>query len=847
RDVRKTQQDDSALRNRMPQTPPNGLHPLGELYPAYRCQPGHYDELLSGSVVRPHYQRLLGIEPRLDGSQLYLRWQNIKRSLRENPSSSSGQFSKADGTRSWELDPIPFVIPESDWKKLSEGVEQRVRLIDALLQDVYGSQKHIKSGAIPTELVFGTDSFLRPMQSAQVRERMLYLYAAQIARNSSGQWMVIADRTQGPSGGGLAVENRLAISRVLETDFRQMKVLRLASFFAALRDELNPSGRRKERSVRNVLLSPGVASQTFFEDAYLARYLGYTLTQASDLTVRGGSVFLKTLGGLVGVDSILRRIPDIDCDPLELNTSSPIGIPGLCQASRDQQVRLANQLGSGWAESPALTAILPELCQTILGEDLKLGNAPMRWCGRPDNVEAILREPERYVIRNSFCRHSRMDWDFQSASDESKAKFKAELLASPWSFVALEKFKPSCAPTWHANRVVAWPTVIRVFAAATNQGFEVMPGGIARSADNGDALSESLISGQLSKDVWVLTSSKVKPVSLLTPTKVTTEVRRNAMDLPSRVAEHFFWLGRQTERAEGMVRHARLCVSKLEGGLTESPPPDMSGHTEEMRKELVEFLFSDQRLNALTSSLRGIRFNAESIRDRLSFDSWQLLSRLDLDVLIPWVDRRQKIGDAGVFINQMTTLLSAFAGLVSENMTRGPGWAFLDLGRRIERAFGLLRLLDLLLVPGGRSIAALAESALEICDSSMTYRYRYLMNYEVAPTLDLLLFDPANPRSVTFQFVKIVDLLEGLTGASSVDVTLQRRAMMDARGMMRLFDAESLSVEVESSDGKPPKRAHLEKLLNDLVHSLNSLVDFLCQRFLTHTVAARQLQDAANQ
>ena len=173
----------------MPQTPPIGLHPLGELYPAYRCQPGHYDELLNGSEVRPHYQRLLGIEPRLDGSQLYLRWQNIKRSLRENPSSSSGQFSKADGTRSWELDPIPFVIPESDWKKLSEGVEQRVRLIDALLQDVYGSQTHIKSGAIPAELVFGTDSFLRPMQSAQVRERMLHLYAAQIARNSNGEWM----------------------------------------------------------------------------------------------------------------------------------------------------------------------------------------------------------------------------------------------------------------------------------------------------------------------------------------------------------------------------------------------------------------------------------------------------------------------------------------------------------------------------------------------------------------------------------------------------------------------------------------------------------------------------------
>ncbi|MCU0715317.1 MAG: circularly permuted type 2 ATP-grasp protein [Pirellula sp.] len=854
----------------MPDQPQLEPHPITELFPSYRCPNSSYDELLQNGLVRDHYHSLLGIQPRLNGAELYLRWQTIKRSLRDNPSASTGQLTKTDASRIWELDPIPYVIPEDQWHALARGVEQRVRLLDLILRDVYGDQKLIANGTLPPEVVFGTKNYLRAMRGATPDERIIYLYACQVVREPNGVWCALADRTQGPSGGGLAVENRLAISRVLESDFRSMNVMRLASFFAGLREQLNaPEYLKTPKSARNVLLSPGVASPTFFEDAYLARYLGYTLTQTSDLTVRGGDVYLKTLGGLVSVDSILRRIPDIDCDPLELNTQSSSGIAGLCQAVRDKQVRVANQLGSGWAESPALTALLPRLCQSVLGEDLILQNTPMHWCGDPESLAYVTRDIERFAFRDAFVRHSSSDWYFHRASETDRNRFLDMLRAKPWSYVAVEAPRPSYSPTWHGNRVVAWPTVLRLFASATKSGFEVMPGGIARVADREDKVSESLIAGLMSKDVWVLSSNKVKPISLLPANRTITEVRRSAMDLPSRVAEHLFWLGRGTERTEGMARHARLCVSQLageiepellgfhwqvvyalsssEGTLSETPPPDASSHVEEMRREVLQFLYQADRPMSLHGAMVGIRQNAEIIRDRLSFDSWQLLSKLDMDYLMPWVDRREKLGDAGVFLNQMTTLLSAFAGLISENMTRGPGWLFLEIGRRIERAYGLIRLVELLLVPGGRPISPLIESLLEICDSSMTYRYRYLMNYEVAPTLDLLLFDPSNPRSIAFQFVKIVENLEGLTSASKVDITRMRRAMMDARGMMRLFDADSLSVEVTAPESPYPRRVHLQELLNQLTQSLNELVDFLSQRFLTHTVSVRHLEDAANQ
>lgn len=886
------------------------------LFPDYRCPTDRYDELLQKPamrrnlpqsdpqnsdrqlvndgppVVREHYHSLMNgpaysAKGIANASDIQQRWQNSKRSLRENPSASTGQLSRTDASRLWELDPIPFVISDADWEKLSQGIEQRVRILDSVLQDVYSEQKLVERGILPPEVVYGSTSFIRSMRNSLpknqgVESSLLHIYACQIIRNPQGNWQVVADRTQGPSGFGLAVENRLAISRVLEREFRHMNVRRLAGFFASLREHLKSCASTTNQGPSiNVLLSPGVASQTYFEDAYLARYLGYTLTNVSDLTVRGGDVYLKTLGGLVGVDAILRRIPDTDCDPLEININGSSGVSGLCQAIRDKQVFVANQLGTGWAEAPVVTALLPKIAKEYFGEELVLDNTDLHWCGDPIKLEMVLDDLEKYSFRNAFTRHSSSDWTMHRSSPQEQSKFRELLMSKPWSVVAVEPPKPSYAPTWINERLVAAPAVLRIFASRSRQGFEVMPGGMARVAEREDKLSESLISGTMSKDVWVLSKHKVPAVSLLagagagfmsagnTNPGTITEMRRNVMDLPSRIAEHLYWLGRSTERAEGMARHARLCVSQLagtvepemlefcwqvvhalsgdDGPMPELPLIDEVNPVEEMRKEVFQFLYSPQRPVSLSNAFYGIRFNSEVIRDRLSYDSWQLLNKFDLDYLMPWVDRRDRLSDAGVFLNQTTMLLTAFAGVISENMTRGPGWLFLELGRRIERAYGLTRLIELLLVPGGRPMSGLAESLLEICDSSMTYRYRYLTNYEVAPTLDLILFDPANPRSVAFQLVKITELLDGLTAAGKVDVTLMRREMLDTRALLRLYDAQSLAEATRAEKGKRPRRMHLEELLTKINVDLNKLGDFLSQRFLNHTVAVRHLEDAANQ
>ncbi|MCU0707093.1 MAG: circularly permuted type 2 ATP-grasp protein [Pirellula sp.] len=737
---------------------------LADALSSYRCPVGKYDELVGpDGCVRAGYRRLLGVEPALSGPEIYVRWKAAKQSLRDNPPASTGQLIKSGIPQSWELDPVPCVLEPHVWAELSEGLRQRMQLIDWILSDVYGPQNLLRDGLLPPALLYAAPSYLRAARRMDDQpKRMLHLYAAQIARSASGQWLVMADRTQGPSGCGHAVENRLAMSRILSDDFQSMRIERLAGFFASLRQSIQDALPTKEKNPRIALLSPGVQSQTYFEDAYLARYLGYSLSQTADLTVRGGNIYLKTLGGLVRVDAILRRIADMKCDPLELDASGSEGVPGLTQASRDGRVVLANALGTGWGESPALMAILPKLCQTLLGEPLKLESSPIWWCGDPESMTFVLENLDQLILRDAFVRHSANQVFGRELKGMERSQWIDKIRAQPWAFVAMLPMQYGHVPTWVHNHIVAWPAVYRFFACFHRGKIEVMPGGVCRVAESEDQLDESLVSGYMSKDVWVMSKGTVKPISLLTSGKQSVELKRSAMDLPSRVAEHLFWLGRFAERAEFMTRHARYCTSQLTSelssdvlgshwqvvrslaestGMEAEPPaesPEEAMHT--MRTAVRDFLFDRSKSDGIAAAIQGILRNAENIRDRLSLDSWQFISRLDYSVLIPWANPRDRMGDTLLILNQIISLLSAFSGLASESMTRGPGWHFLDLGRRIERGQNLLRLIDTLLVPINRNYRQILESMLDICDSSMTYRYRYLMSYEIGPVLDLLVW-----------------------------------------------------------------------------------------------------------
>ncbi len=848
---------------------------FAEALTKYRCPHGSFDELANGQgVIRKGYRQLLGVDSALSGPEIYLRWKSAKQSLKDNPPASTGQLIKSGVPQAWELDPIPCVLEQQEWDTLSEGLRQRMQLMSMLLADVYGPQRLLADGTIPSALVYGAPSYLRAVrQTGEHSHRMLTLYAAQVARSPSGQWLVMADRTQGPSGCGHAIENRLAMSRVLSDDFQSMRVHRLAGFFSSLRHSLNEASQNTaspatDRNARIALLSPGVQSQTYFEDAYLARYLGYTLTQTADLTVRGGMVYLKTLGGLVRIDSILRRMSDTKCDPLEIDSTTSEGVPGLAQAAREHRVLLANGLGTGWGESPALMALLPRICQRLLGEPLRLESVPVWWCGDPQSMEYVLTNLDGLIIRDAFVRHSASELLGRELQGRLREQVIDSIRQRPWMYVAMMPNQYGHVPNWVHNNMVAWPAVYRFFACASRDQIEVMPGGVARVAATADELDESLVSGSMSKDVWILSKGVVKPVTLLSGGKQSMELKRSAMDLPSRVAEHLYWLGRFAERAEFMTRHARYCTSQLtselssdvlvalwqvvralgesEGLDTDPPtePPNAALHR--MRSVVRDVLFDRSKSDGIASAINGILRNAESIRDRISLDSWQIISRLDFSVLIPWANPRDKMGDALLILNQIIGLLSAFSGLASESMTRGPGWHFLDLGRRIDRGQNILRLVDQLIVPVNKNSRQLLESMLDICDSSMTYRYRYLMSYEIGPVLDLLVVDQSNPRGLAFQFLQIVTHLDALNIGDKTELIKHRKRMNECRASLRLFDPDALGDEIMTDESGRSERALLQEKVHEYSSALNDLSEFISRRFLTHT-SLRQLEDMVNQ
>lgn len=840
------------------------------LLPHYQSPKERFDELLcakSGHLASWN-QILVGSaldEESDDPSEsVRERWNRAKKNLVE----ITGMPSEGDVRRNSEVDPIPLIFPASDWEVLADGVAQRARLLDHILKDVYGPQTLLTRGLLPPELVFGHDGYLPAMRGSVAPDRsMLTLYAAQLYRDPSGRWLVMADRTQGPSGGGYSVENRIAISAVLPREFREMMVHRAAPFFAALRDSMNRNAIAYGREDSTmVLLSPGVHSSAYFEDAYLARYLGYTIAQGEDLTVRGGGVFIKTLTGLKRVSNILRRMRDNDCDPLELVANSA-GVPGLCQAARDRQVSIENQLGSGWAEQPALQKFLPKICEAVFNEQLKLPSVATYWCGDDEDYQFVLANKEQLVLRSAFAKERERDIPavFSKLGAIERKRISTSLARDPWKWVATPAPQCSTAPCWNDDNVVAWPFVLRVFATAIDSKFQVLSSGIARVGPASERLTDSLNSGLMSKDVWVLGDSPVAPTTLRQKPKTSFELRRSTFDLPSRVAEQMHWLGRWTARSEGIVRHVRFCANRLsaeresenlpalsqviaaiEGKpLFSESPTSLKDLYDLLCDRLVKICFNAGDSSLLPNALVGVVRNASCLRDRLSRDSWLILSRMDIESVFDGDE--PQFPDVAPALNQLLNQLTAFAGLASESMTRGPGWHFLQIGRRVENLLYQVQLIESLVVPVLPRLGAILEALLEIMDSAITYRYRYLMNLEIEPVLDLLLLDPTNPRSMLYQFVQLDEHLDALTPLDIDGLSEQRANLQECQNFMQLLDMRDLTFATalrKSSQSLTENEAYeirheLGRLMTAVSTALGGMADYLTNRFFTHTSAVQ--------
>ncbi len=729
--------------------------------------------------IRPVWKPLLGAFSALGYGSLAQRARRLDRAFEEESvatvleASAAGERGRT--RRPWRCDAVPLILTAADFAALEAGLAQRARLLSAVLDDLYGPQTLLASGAVPARLVYANPHYLRPCHEPGQRPfPRLTFYGADLVRGPDGRWRVLADRCGGANGVGFAAENRALLGRILPEIFRPMQVRTLRPFFDAWLAGLQALAPEGVDNPRIALMTGGARQETWLEHLFLSRELGLELVEPGDLTVRGGEVFLKTLRGLRRVDVILRRIKGSACDPLEFEPG--VGVPGLMGAHRAGAVRMVNSPGSMAAEAPGLHPYLPAAARQLLGQDLDLPQVETLWLGDAAARERLRAAPEAWRLRSAFEPSEAVRLGALEA-------FAAANAAEPWRYAATRPVPPSAAPTLVGERLTPASLILRMFLARDSSGeWRAMPGGLAHVL--GEAGQEGIAMPPArrgaAKDVWVLTEDSADIMGPPASRAATLAIRRSSGELPSRVADEVYWLGRYLERLEAAARLTRALLQRLLRGaalpremaeirilarcLAAAGVLDAQGAASPPDGALLPraIMAAAGPTGALLQMVEWVERPQAAVRDRLTHDMWAALAQLSQE-------GRAKLGRGSAGLDALAEAATAIiractnlAGLAAENMVRGGAWMFLDLGRRIERAQGTARSIGhALSEPPGRIEAGL-RLALEICDSTLTYRARYLATVQAAPVLDLVLADPGNPRALAFQLQAVADRLAEL-------------------------------------------------------------------------------------
>ena len=801
-------------------------YPLGALLRSYRVPSGHYDELLEApGRPRPHWAAFFAHAGGLGPEDLTQAQQRIARQLHEN-GVTYNVHATGGSPRPWSLDVLPHIMPAAEWEELSTSLRQVARLLDAIAADIYGDQRLLRENVIPPALVFGHRGFFRACHGFRPASGVyLHQVALDLARGPDGTWRLMATRAQAPSGAGYALENRLTVSRIFPDAFREQRVSRLAPFFRTLQETLLEGAPHEGSPPHIVLLTPGPYNETYFEHAYLSRYLGFTLVEGADLTVRDDRVYLKTVTGLRPVHGILRRLDDDYCDQLELRADSTLGVSGLTQAWRAGKVTMANAFGMSVLESPALAVFLPAVCEHLLGEPLRLGLPRSWWCGDLHASNAPLGRLHELMIKPAIPEPHSQAVDGASLDTGGHLAWIERIHMAPDRYV-LEEYVPlSHVPVWHNGALISRTLVMRVFLASDGEGdYRVLPGGLSRIAGS----ERQIVSGQRgggSKDTWVLSERPVERFSMLPGRLRVEDIVRSERMVSSRAAEHLFWMGRYAERAENSARLLRAVLSRIHQGdpvvssgsativatcrrhglLPASDAPQSSVRSEhDFQRVLIQGLFDPSEAQSLAFNVEQAVRVAGAVRDRLSTDNWRVLNQLAASL-----SRTSTIAiglaDALDVLDRAILAMVAVGGLEMAHMTRDDGWRFMSLGRHLERLLYVTTTVAQVKASDRFEDAALLEWLLDLSDSIITYRARYMGRGEWLAVADLLLFDARNPRSAAFQLAKLAKHVPLLPDADLHALVaglerLARRRMAETDSRELFPHADMIGEFLESSE-----------------------------------------------
>ena len=828
---------------------------------------GVYDEMCSrDSCVRLHWQSFVREIDTLTPQELRHRQSEIRRLLRENGVTYNVHGDPEGLNRPWELDLVPMIIADVEWGALESGLSQRALLLDMIFEDLYGSRRLIREGLLPPELVYAHEGFLRPCDGIRhPGNQQIGLYAVDLARGPDRRFWVVNDRLQSPAGAGYALENRMAMLRIFPDLIRDSHVRRLSRFFGTLRTALVDVAPRNTENPRIGVLTPGQDHETYFEQAYLASYLGFTLVQGDDLLVRDGTVWLKSLDGLKPMDVLLRWVDDLLCDPLELRHDSLLGVAGLLEAMRRLNVTVINPPGCSVLENPGMLPFLPGIGRFFLQQDLQLPAPATWWCGQPDALEYVVEHLDELVIKGIDSRVPVPGDGCGDLDREGQGEWKARIRAAPHLYVGQEKAHFATAPTLIDGRLQPRHEVLRTFMTSDGESYAVMPGGLTLGAPEPGYLQESVERGNVSKDTWVLAAEPQEHVSLwLQPDRVEKRIKSGSV-LPSRAAENLFWVGRYAERAEGVIRLLRTVLRSMIQSdrlkesadteylqqllhalatLTDLVPQPSNGDLpprQSLRVENLPAVISDlEHTGSLAATFRNMLQAAVSVRHLWSVDSWRVINHIEEQ----W-KQIQRITRLNLrwFNNQLDGLVSAmmaFAGLNSESMTREQGWLLLDIGRRIERASFLCTLIgNTLIIRHPPAVEyLLLEAVLTTTENIITYRHRYRSYLHLQTVLDLVLLDGTNPRSLIYQINRLQKHITHLP-RDRVDHRLSEdeRFVLEASGSLRLSDLARLA------DGglNPQSYAELDMLLLKIGDRLSNTSEALTRAYFSHAPVSRRL------
>ena len=814
-----------------------------------------YDEMASGQgALRPHWRNIMATV-----------WGMPPGQLAEKQVRAGAQIAHADefvaiyGHDSkrppWSIDLLPLILPETEWEVVVAGLAQRARLLELILADLYGDQHLIAEKLLPPYLVYGNPAFLRPLRHVLPvgGAPHLFFYAADLVRMPDGAWRVFADRTQAPSGVGYALRNRRVLARTFPEPFRVYPVRRLQPFVDLWQASLQKIGAALNEDPRVVLLTPGPYNDAYFEHVYLARELGITLAQGADLTVRDNIVYLKTLDGLLRVDVIYRRVDGSYCDPLELREDSALGVAGLVDAARAGNVAILNMPGSALVETPAFAPFLPALARRLLSEELLLPAVTTWWCGQKAALGAVQAGLDDFVVQSVF-QHDQTPADPRLMTREKRAALEARIAAQPERFVALERVEHGVAPTLAKEGMVPRPIVLRAVAVWNEGSWSVLPGGVGRVVSGGDMYRSRLLHGGIAKDVWAL-SEEEQDIRMPGAIALPAKPRRATGALQSRVADDLFWLGRYIERLDAGARIFRAALNRLTGGgLGARDMVELGRLANALYRNgwigaqlagspVDGVMFLGGICGAVTEdggildSLESARRLAFAVRDRLSLDMWHTLNHLLEDV-------RQRLragaGDMDRLMEALDDLIrvvAAFAGLAAENMVRGSGWRFMDIGRRIERGAAIARSIACVMNGPPAQVEIGLRLSLELCDSTITYRTRYPTELRPARALDLVIADSSNPRSILYQLVRLSDFFENMSPAAGFETAPRLvRALVDA---VMDFSVDTIEVDTETV-----RLAPVLALLDRVADELTALSETITRSFFSHVQTTHSLSFA---